>query len=503
MLRYRLGLYDFEPAPKGLQPPWLYKREDRAVSRDWRAVLPHLTLADAATRARIVALQVQEQKALEPSWAMDADFTVPMPPGEALRPYQTAGVAFAMQRECTLIADVPRLGKSAQAIGVFNKMRGTTALIICPSVAKPQWLKYVHRWAVGSSTAQIVEGLSDTLRGDILIINWEILDTYREELAAKHFDVVVYDECRAMKSEKSARTKAALAMRGTKHLFLDGTPINTRPIDLWPVIRRCDRYGLGKSKTDFAKRYCDAERIPGEWHPDGASNMEELQRRLRKTFMIRREKTEATHERKFVWLPNGGFEEMLATERALFIGADTRPLHEIIADRLESEEPPSEELASARQALAQAKLAHVYDYIDGLLAQSKKVVVFAYHRAITTALAAHYEDAAMVIGGLTPKQRQVAIDRFQDDPGCRVFVGNITSCSSAISLSAANDVVYAELSWVPTEMEQSEDRPWLPSKDSLITSHWLMFEDSLDAAMHTILIDRMREIGAALNKDRL
>jgi hypothetical protein len=160
MLRYRLGLYDFEPCPKDLPEPWVYRRDDRAVTSDWHAAERFVHLADASTRARIEGLQVEELKALSPSWAMDADYDVPMPPGTALRPYQKAGVKFAMERGATLIADVPRLGKSAQAIGVFNKMRGTKAIIICPAVAKPQWHRYCINWMVRPVTVQVVQGLS-------------------------------------------------------------------------------------------------------------------------------------------------------------------------------------------------------------------------------------------------------------------------------------------------------------------------------------------------------
>lgn len=511
MLTIRFGNYNLDPAPEGLTPPWVYKAEARAVTRDWHAAWPYRDQADTATRARLDTLHTEEVAKLTPSWSMDADINIPAVPGFQYRPYQKAGVKYALARDATLIADVPRLGKSAQALGVANYLGKPGVLIVCPAVAKPQWRRYCQDWLVSPGEIKVVQGLSDTIPGsaDTVIINWDVLSYYQDTLAARVWSVAVFDECRAMANPRSGRTLAALAIKATKRLFLDGTPINTRPKDLWTVVRECDRWDIGRSRPDFMKRYCAAEQPDGSWDPNGASNLEELQRRMRKNFMIRREKKDVVAEipstRVPIWLPNDGIDALLNAERyALTGGSDTRSLSEVLeawADGEITVEP--EDLSSVRQALAEAKLPFIYDYVDRLLSDVGKVVVFAYHRAITTALAAHYPNAALVIGGITPTRRQAAIERFQNDPACRVFVGNITACNSAISLAAANDVVYAELSWVPTEMEQSEDRVWLPGKVEPLTAHWLMFEDSADAAMYSIITGRMHDIGKALNRENV
>lgn len=507
LTRNRLGLFQLNPAPADLGAPWVYRPNGAAVVSDWHAAYTYLDHADHTTRLLLLERHAAEQAALAPSWAMSADYKVPAAPGFTYRPYQLAGIKYAMEREHTLIADVPRLGKSAQAIGVFNKMRGKDMIVVGPAVSKPQWRRYCADWIahLGEENVQVLQGRNDVPKASVLVVNWDVLADY--DFGEHVFTVAVFDECRAMKNEKSQRTRAALQINAEKYLYLDGTPINTRPIDLWPIVRRCDRWGLGANKTDFAKRYCDAARFPGEWKPDGASNLDELQRRMREKFMIRREKKdvqdEITSTRQMVWLDSASVTKQLHDERMAVMGMDSRSLEEILTAMVDGDAPPSPGLSNAREALAKAKLPHVIDYVDRLLTTTGKVVIYGYHRAITQALAAHYDGSALVIGGLTPKQRQSAIDRFADDPECRVFVGNITACNSAISLAAADDVVYAELAWIPTEMEQSEDRIWLPGKTAPLTSHWLMFEDSIDSMMYTILLDRMRDIGTALNREHV
>ena len=506
MLRERLGQYELSPAPADLPAVWVRKPGARAVTRDWLAAYAFRDRAEPDLRTKLEKMKAAELDVMAPSWAMDATITVPAPPGKTYRPYQLAGIAYAMQRHSTLIADVPRLGKSMQALGVCNLTPGRV-VIVCPAVAKPQWAQYCRDWLVSSPRVQVVQGHSDVLTGDVLIINWEILDSYAEELAQRKVAVVVFDECRAMAKERSKRTRAALRISAVRRLFLDGTPINTRPFDLWPVVQACDPKGLGARRDDFAMRYCDARRIPGEWNPDGASNMEELQRRMRAAFMVRREKTDViddiTTTRQMVWLPDTELQRLLDQERTALTAGDDRPLTEILEAWADEARPETEALATAREALGMAKLPYVFEYVDHLLTSVQKVIIFAYHRAVTTAIAAHYSDSAVIIGGLTPAQREAARIRFQTDPNCRVFVGNITACNSAISLAAADDVVYGELSWIPTEMEQSEERPWLPEKKNPLTMHWLMFENSMDGAMHTILTRRIDDIHKALDRHHI
>ena len=96
-----------------------------------------------------------------------------------------------------------------------------------------------------------------------------------------------------------------------------------------------------------------------------------------------------------------------------------------------------------------------------------------------------------------PQARQESIDAFQDDSSVRVFIGNIQAAGTGITLAPAASVcLFAELSWVPAEMSQCEDRLHrIGTLDSVTVQH-LVLEGSLDAMMVKVLIKKQRILDA-------
>ena len=101
---------------------------------------------------------------------------------------------------------------------------------------------------------------------------------------------------------------------------------------------------------------------------------------------------------------------------------------------------------------------------------------------------------------MAPKARQDSIDRFQEDPAVRVFIGNIQAAGTGITLTASSFCLFAELSWVPAEISQCEDRLHrIGTLDSVTVQH-LVLEGSLDAIMVKVLIKKQRILDAVLEK---
>lgn len=529
------------------------------------------------------------------SYKADTDFYPPIPQalldkGIDFMPYQRAGIEYATMRRDTLIADQPGLGKTIQAIGVANCYpKRRRILVVAPASLKENWRREWLKWcsnglSVGIAETQHAEreqvGVFKTGKRkgqprykiikvhptwwpdtDVVIINYDILEKFTTEIHAHVWDMLICDECHSLKTPDAGRTlfvfgkdQCVAAGAGRKKLkearkkgiwfnaidakrrvFLSGTPMMNRPIELWPFVRAFDPQGLGKNYEDYGYRYCDGyfDTTRGEfgaYNFTGSSNGPELGAKLRGTFMIRRLKREVLPElppvfRQVIVLDSPEIREMVAREDELaqalrlyetsFVGTDADlGLH--IADQAykygfhKSDdpdkpnsrainldyvaavlglEPPAvqvlfEEMAQVRRDLGLAKLSAVVPWVKNFLDGGEKLIMFAYHSDVVKALAeacAEYEPA-VIYGGTPVKRRQAEVDRFMEDDRCRLFTGNIDAAGVGYTMTIAHDVGFAEGDWVPTKMEQAEDRACrIGQTAEKIMSFYLVANGSLDS----------------------
>ena len=128
-------------------------------------------------------------------------------------------------------------------------------------------------------------------------------------------------------------------------------------------------------------------------------------------------------------------------------------------------------------------------------------MIFGHHRDVIARLAEGLSrfNPVILVGGMAPQARQNSIDAFQDDPSVRVFIGNIVAAGTGITLAPASSVcLFAELSWVPAEMSQCEDRLHRIGTIDSVTVQHLVLEGSLDAMMVKVLIRKQRVLDAVL-----
>jgi SWI/SNF-related matrix-associated actin-dependent regulator 1 of chromatin subfamily A len=119
----------------------------------------------------------------------------------------------------------------------------------------------------------------------------------------------------------------------------------------------------------------------------------------------------------------------------------------------------------------------------------KKVVVFAVHQETIDRLAEGLDEfGAVKLYGATPAAtRQKAIDDFQNDPEIRVFVGQIQAAGTAITLTAASDVVFVEASWVPSDNSQAAARAHRIGTKSAVLVRFLALAGSVDELVQATL----------------
>lgn len=470
----------------------------------------------------------QVEAAVQQSRAADCDIDIPAPGGLHYLPYQRAGIAYALQRRATIIGDEMGLGKTIQAIGFVNWTPTIRrVLIVCPASLKLNWRNELQKWLTRPLSIGVVNA-SDYPDTDIVIVNYDVLERHIDRLRAVTWDVVILDECHYIKNPKAKRTQILTGdgkdpIKAHHYLLLTGTPITNRPAELFPLLQIADPTGLGRNFFSFAKKYCDAKHNGFGWDFSGASNLDDLQLRLRETCMVRRLKKDVLTElpakqRQVIELPANGaikaikaeqkaaakYEDILADLKAAVelarLNDDQEQYAEAVERLREGQSAAFDEMSQCRHDVALAKVPHVVEHLETVLGEGNPVVIFCHHKDVVQAIKEKYPDAGVITGDVKVEDRQRAVEDFQAGR-TSLIIGTIGAMGVGLTLTAAHHVVFAELDWVPGNVSQAEDRCHrIGQTESVLVQH-LVLEGSLDAHMVRVLIHKQEVIDAALDKD--
>ncbi len=406
--------------------------------------------------------------------------------------YQEIGIRFALSRPHCLIADEMGLGKTIQAIGVINNHHcAHNVLIVCPASVKLNWKRELDDWRCGDQQIQIVNSSKDSIFGlqimpYIVIVNYDLLIKPKilNQLKRFCFSIGIVDEAHALKNPKSQRTKAILSKKGLlnnckKWVFLTGTPVLNRPIELWPLLRVFASEAIEpySKYRDFANHFCGAYEGRFGYDVSGATNLEDLNARLKDSFMIRRLETEVSNQ-----LPDMRTQEIMLTPSKETV----KKLEAIDAQR---QDDLLGSMASLRQEAALDKLVEAHDLIKNTIRQVPKLVIFFHHKKVKKELEKMFLKMGLnwsVLDGSTPSsRRQSEINDFVRKDHIRVFLGQIQAAGQGIDglQKVCSHVLFVELAWTPGEVEQAMKRVHRWGQKHPVLVQFLIWEGSIEEQM--------------------
>jgi SWI/SNF-related matrix-associated actin-dependent regulator 1 of chromatin subfamily A len=442
---------------------------------------------------------------------------LPAPAQLRYYPFQREGIRFILERSGALLADEPGIGKTIQAIGVINALPELEKiLIVCPATLRLNWRRELEKWLVRSRSIGVIgleQTRSETLLSTctIIVINYDRLYANREALEAIEWDLVILDESHFIKSPGAKRTRVATMLKAKRRLALSGTPVLNRPAELPPILSWLSPHEWPRNGWhEYELRYCNAYWDGFGWDVSGASNLEELASRLR-TVMLRRTKAEVLPElptkfRTVIELsPTVAMRALVEKEREAFRRVAQQQSDQfrnsIRKLRVDPQQIDGDNLAIIRHQTALAKVPLVTEFVrEALAGGTTKIVIFAHHRDVIKALEnalAHWHPV-ILIGGMAMPERQCSIDTFQSDPGCRIFIGNLVAAGTGITLTASSQVIFAEMSWVPAELSQAEDRCHrIGTRDSVLVQH-LVLAGSVDSIMAKTICKKQKIMDSLL-----
>lgn len=425
------------------------------------------------------------------SRAADTEFDVPgmrLP----LLPFQRAGVEFIEKAEGrAIVADEMGLGKTCQSLGYLQlHPEHRPAIIVVPASLKINWVREIAKFMTTKDQVHVINGGKTyklALTGaSIVIINYDVLSKWQEQIIAWKPEIMICDEAHALKNSKALRSKAGKALAGkiNRVMLLTGTPVTNRPVELFPLLNMVAPNSWPNFYR-YAVQYCDAQNNGFGLDTGGATNLTELHEKI-KPYLVRRTKDQVMKE-----LP----EKRRATLVIDFDKSQKAAYENYIAEALKSV-TQAEQLAwfeKAKQAAALGKIDAAIEWIENFLDTGKKLVVFCTHHIIIDKLVTAFPGAVKVDGRDSLDSRQVSVDRFQNDPAVNLFIGNIRAAGVGLTLTAASDVAFIEFDWTPGSHVQCEDRTHRIGQKDSVTAWYLVAEGTVDEDI-VAMIEAKRQV---------
>ncbi len=400
-----------------------------------------------------------------------------------LEPFQKEGVDFMVKRKHALNADDMGMGKTIQTIECFNEVRAERAFICCPASVKYYWKDKIEEWANKNYKIQVVEGKRAVIspQAEIVIINYHlvIVPYILNQLLKRKFDVGAIDEAHYLQSLESQRSKSLIGnggvIRNCDYKFmLTGTPISSRPKNLYPMLRVFANDAIKPYDTyeRFAMRYCGGyrDKYTDVLMADGATNCGELKERL-KGFMIRR--LDTSH--------------------------DLRATYDVVPVHIPNYQETAFDTATARQECAIEKIRYTADYITDMAQSVDKLVVFFYHKKVGRELLKLLErrnfGTVYVDGSVPVPRRDELKQKFISFNNCKVAVAQFQAWGEGVDglQNVCNHALFYEASWIPRDIQQAVARLKRRGQKKTVRVQLLAVKDSIE----------MNVIGSMVRKRKL
>lgn len=436
--------------------------------------------------------------------------------------YQLEGVQYALQHKRCIFGDQPGLGKTLQAICAVIKAHkeaekyGETlpALVICPASLKINWQREFKKFAginaiiLDDSNRDNWErfyymknGLGEPLCS-VFITNYESLKKFFVTEILEHakltmrsiifdqriklFKTVIIDESHKCKSPKTQQSKFVEGIcKGKPWVFeLTGTPVvnnNTDLIQQLKILNRLDDFG---GYRQFVARYCDG--------PKQSSNMKELNWRLWHSCFFRREKKAVLSQ-----LPDKSrqYIECDITNRTEYTAAENDVIKYLRTYKHADDDKVQRamrgqimvQMGILKQVAARGKIKAVADFVHDVIDGGEKLILFAYLKEVVEALKKEFPDAVTVTGSDNVREKQRAVDMFQNNPDCKLIILNYKSGGTGLTLTAASRVAFIEFPWTYSDCEQAEDRAHRNGQKNNVNCYYFLGTKTIDRYMYKVI----------------
>lgn len=424
-----------------------------------------------------------------------------------LRPYQRFGFQWLHYLSEVnwggILADDMGLGKTIQALSFLHHYQEThgdmLALVVCPTTLMFNWENEIKKFTPKLDYL-IHHGGERTRDKKVLKTHHVIITTYgtlRSDIkmfSELDIDYVVLDESQAIKNPASKVTKAAGLLKAKHRLCMSGTPLQNNTFDIYAQMNFLNPGMLGSIEF-FRQEFS----IPIDKF--GEQDRKEHLRKLLFPFILRRTKEQVAKD-----LPEKVetilYCEMEDEQRSIY-DAYRNDYRDKILGVIEQQGIQKSQLTILQGLM---KLRQICDSpsimnepepfpnvsikLDELTREitenisNHKALVFSQFlgmlgliRQRLTELGVQYE---YFDGSTSAVDRQKAIENFQNNESCRVFLISLKAGGVGLNLTAADYVYIVDPWWNPAVEQQAIDRTHRIGQTKNIFAYRMICKDTIE-----------------------
>jgi SWI/SNF-related matrix-associated actin-dependent regulator 1 of chromatin subfamily A len=432
--------------------------------------------------------------------------------------YQVTTAKWLAQKPSAICAHQVGVGKTFCAILAADIAKAKRILVICPGIARENWCE---EFEACQTVDRLVAPIMNTKRlpvADVLVVSFSLIRQLKvlKGLLQSDWDCIIIDEAHYAKNPNAIQTRAiygngcnrhfGLASKAKHVWLLSGTLMPNNPSELWSHLNALfPELELG-TINQFIEKFC--VKRPGTDTIVGINKQTQLElvTKLR-PHVMRYLKGDVLPD-----LPPLTFGDVV-------VRPDKLPPRSTEVDEIETvlmaafakaqgggsaeairaiSEADQIHIASLRKWTGIAKAPAVAAYLlEELENGLDKVVIFAIHRDVIKILQNALPDSVAITGDTKDRDRKRYIDAFQGrvpDFNPRVLIANMDIASTALTLTASCNVVFAESSWVPKDLEQAAARCHRNGQTRPVLARVFSLKGSVDEQVTRTLVRKIRTI---------
>ena len=155
-----------------------------------------------------------------------------------------------------------------------------------------------------------------------------------------------------------------------------------------------------------------------------------------------------------------------------------------------------------RKYLSNQMVPNTIKLVDKLISKGKKVIIACCYDEELYTLKEYYGEKSVIYNGkMNSKQKDEAQRLFNEDPNVMIFIGNIQAASVGLTLIVSHTVVFNNISFVPGDDRQMEDRVFRIGQTNDVDIYYQIFKDTQYERMWNIVLKKELVINSVIKKE--